>query len=115
MDEGETHQRLELPEPLTGRPVAREERQRWARPGTAEGELVLGYDSHGVPVRVEYHWWRYFSQANPDMDDVYTAELFVRQPDGDWLYLQRPGETQFVRAPHDKVKALLARHLGVDV
>ncbi len=95
--------------------MVRTERQRWARPGTAEGELILGYDSHGAPVRIEYHWWRWFSRANPALADVYTAELFVRRAEGDWLYLQRPGEAGFVRAPHERVRAVLAKHLGVSV
>jgi hypothetical protein len=115
MSEDETPQRLALPEPLIGRPVAREERQQWARPGKAEGELILGYDSDARPVRVEYHWWRWFSRTNPELEDVYTAELFVRQPDGDWLYIRLPGQTAFVRAPHERVRAVLAEHLGVAV
>jgi hypothetical protein len=48
------------------------------------------------------------------MADVYTAELWVRQPDGSWLYLLRPSETRFVRVGHDDVRRLLARHLDLD-
>ncbi len=106
--------RLALPEPLTGLKPARRERQRWQRLGRAEGELDIGYDAADRPVRVEYHWVRLFSRANPDLADVYTAELWVRQPDGDWLYLVRPAADGFRRVPHAAVRAVLARHLGLD-
>ncbi len=53
----------------------------------AEGELEIGYDAGDRVVRVEYHWVRLFSRANPQVPDVYTAELWVRQRGGDWLYL----------------------------
>jgi hypothetical protein len=106
--------KLVLPEPLTGLRPVRRERQRWQRLGRAEGELEIGYDAAGRPVRVEYHWARYLSLANPALADLYTAELWVRQPPGDWLYLIRPGSRGFERVAHDRVGSLLARHLGLD-
>lgn len=104
----------ELPEPLTGVRPVRTERQRWLRHGRGEGELKIGYDASDRPVRVEYHWVRNLSRANPGLPDVYTAELWVRQPDGDWLYFLRPTGTRFVRVGHDLVRPLLAQHLGLD-
>ena len=104
----------DLPEPLTGARPVRRERQRWQRLGRAEGELDIGYDRDGRPVRVEYHWARYLSAADPRLEDVYTAELWVRQADGDWLYLVRPGATGFARVAHDRLRPLLVRHLGLD-
>lgn len=106
--------RIVLPEPLTGVRPVRRERQRWQRLGRAEGELDIGYDTADRPVRVEYHWVRLFSRADPGLADVYTAELWVRQPDGDWLYLVRPAEDGFRRVAHRAVRAVLARHLGLD-
>jgi hypothetical protein len=106
--------KMTLPEPLTGVRPVRRERQRWQRLGRAEGELDIGYDQADRPVRVEYHWVRYFSLANPALPDVYTAELWVRQPEGDWLYLVRPTADGFQRVGHDAVRALFARHLGLD-
>jgi hypothetical protein len=106
--------RIELPEPLTGLRPVRRERQRWQRLGRAEGELEVGYDAEDWPVRVEYHWARYLSGADPNLPDVYTAELWVRQPDGDWLYLVRPTGGGFRRVPHARVRELFARHLGLD-
>jgi hypothetical protein len=104
----------DLPEPLTGLRPVRRERQRWQRLGRAEGELDIGYDAEDRPVRVEYHWARYLSAANPALADVYTAELWVRQPDGDWLYLVRPGAQHFARVAHVRLRPLLVRHLGLD-
>lgn len=104
----------ELPEPLTGLRPVRRERQRWQRLGRAEGELDIGYDAADRPVRVEYHWARYLSVANAELADVYTAELWVRQPDGDWLYLVRPGAKSFARVAHDRLRPLLVQHLGLD-
>ena len=106
---------LALPEPLTGRRVVRRERQRWQRLDRAEGLLDVGYDEADRPVRVEYHWVRYFSRANPAVADVYTAELWVRQATGDWLYLLRPARDGFVAVPHAALRPLLMRQLGVDV
>ncbi len=103
-----------LPEPLTGLRAVRRERQRWQRLGRAEGELDIGYDAHDRPVRVEYHWVRYLSAADPRLADVYTAELWVRQADGDWLYLLRPGAAHFAKVPHAGLRPLLVRHLGLD-
>jgi hypothetical protein len=103
-----------LPEPLTGLRAVRFEHQRWQRLGRAEGELNVGYDEAGRPVRVEYHWVRYLSRANPALADVYTAELWVRQPDGDWLYLLRPAERGFVRVRHEAVRRLFRAHLNLD-
>jgi hypothetical protein len=107
--------RILMPEPLTGIRPVRYQHQRWQRLDRAEGELQIGYDAAGRTVRVEYHWIRWFSRANPDMSDVYTAELWVRQPGGDWLYLLRPAKTRFVAARHADVRAVLARHLNLDV
>ena len=103
-----------LPEPLGAIRPVRRERQSWQRLGRAEGELEIGYDSAGLPVRVEYHWARYLSRADPRLADVYTAELWARRPAGDWLYLLRPGVGGFINVAHDRVRPLLARHLGVD-
>lgn len=103
-----------MPEPMTGRRVVRRERQAWQRLGRAEGELEIGWDAEGQAVRVEYHWWRYLSRANPKLSDVYTAELWVRQEDGEWLYLLRPGRRHFERVTHEAVRTVLAGHLGVD-
>jgi hypothetical protein len=106
--------RIDLPEPLGGLRPVRRERQRWQRLGRAEGELDVGYDAEGRPVRVEYHWVRYFSRANPDVADVYTAELWVRRAGGDWLYLVRPGAGAFTTARHADVRQLFAFHLNLD-
>ncbi len=106
--------RIDLPEPLGGLRPVRRERQRWQRLGKAEGELDVGYDAGGRPVRVEYHWARYFSRANPELSDVYTAELWVRRADGDWLYLVRPGAGAFATVWHADVRRLLALHLNLD-
>lgn len=102
--------KLELPEPLTGLRAV----QRWQWLGRAEGELDVGYDAADRPVRVEYHWARYLSLANPELADVYTAELWVRQPGGDWLYLIRPSGRSFERVAHAQVRLLFARHLSLD-
>lgn len=107
--------KLLLPEPLTGLKPVRRERQRWQRLGRAEGELDVGYDAEDRPVRIEYHWVRYFSQANPALADVYTAELWVRQPDGGWLYLVRPTRDAFERVAHASLRPLLLQHLNIDV
>ena len=106
--------KVPLPEPITGRRPARRERQRWQRLGRAEGELDIGYDAEGRLVRVEYHWARYFSRANPGLEDVYTAEIWIRQPGGDWLYLVLPGADGFRAVPHAEVRRLLAAHLNLD-
>jgi hypothetical protein len=106
--------KLVLPEPLTGLRPVRRERQRWQRLGRAEGELDVGYDTADRPVRVEYHWARYLSLANPALADVYTAELWVRQPGGDWLYLIRPSGQGFARVDHARVRQLFATQLGLD-
>ena len=50
-------------------------------------------------MRVEYHWARYLSRANPNLPDVCTAELRVRRPDGDWLYLLARQARLPARAP----------------
>ncbi len=107
--------RIPLPEPLgTIRPV-RVEHQHWHRIGRAEGELVIGYDAEGRPVRIEYHWVRFLSRANPALADVYTAELWARRPDGDWLYIVRPGLDRFASVAHRDLAPHLARHLGIDL
>jgi hypothetical protein len=106
--------RITLPEPIGGLRPARRERQRWQRLGRAEGELDLGYDAEGRLVRVEYHWLRHLSRANPDLDDVYTAELWARRADGDWLYLVRPGGDAFAPVRHADVRRLFAQHLNLD-
>jgi hypothetical protein len=106
--------RAQLPEPLAGRKPVRFEHQHWHRMGRAEGELEVGYDADDRPVRVEYHWLRYFSRANPALDDVYTAELWVRQPAGGWLYLVRPGADGFVPVTHEAVRTIFRQHLDLD-
>ena len=113
--EWQVENRLSMPEPLIGLRPVRYQHQRWQRRDRAEGELEIGYDANGRTVRVEYHWVRWFSRANPELSDVYTAELWVRRPDGDWLYLLRPAKTWFVPARHADVRAVLARHLNLDV
>lgn len=106
---------MALPEPLNVVRPERVESQRWHRLGRAAGELVVGYDIEDLMVRVEYHWVRWLSQANPALDDVYTAELWARQPSGGWLYLLRPQRDSFATLAHEDVRTLLARHLNVDV
>jgi hypothetical protein len=107
--------RLSLPEPITGRRAIRRERQRWQSLGRAEGELDIGYDADGALVRVEYHWLRHFSQAASGLNDVYTGELWVRQDDGDWLYLVQPtGGGGFEKVGHADVRRLFALHLNLD-
>jgi len=107
--------RITLSDPITGLRPVRTERQRWERLGRARGELQIGYDACGRPVRVEYHWIRHLSRADPKLDDVYTAELWVRQPDGDWLYIVQPGQDAFIRIPHEPLKELLLQHLDLDL
>ncbi|MCS6780552.1 MAG: hypothetical protein NZ555_12730 [Geminicoccaceae bacterium] len=107
--------RIVLPEPLGGIPPVRFEHQHWQRLGRAEGELDIGYDEQDRPVRIEYHWIRYFSRANPALADVYTAELWVRRPRGDWLYIVRPGLDRFAVVAHADLAPLLARHLNIDL
>ena len=104
-----------LPASLTGIRAVRREHQCWQRLGRAEGELDVGYDAADRPVRVEYHWARYPSLANPGLADVYTAELWVRQPGGHWLYLIRPSAQGFARFAHAAVRILFVRHLGLAV
>lgn len=104
-----------LPEPITGIRPVRYEQQQWQRLGRAEGRLKIGYNSDDKPVRIEYHWMRYFSKANPDLADVYTAELWVRQADGNWLYIIQPSQSSFVAIEHEPLKALLAEHLNIDL
>lgn len=108
-------ERHDLPSPLGGIPAVRFEHQHWQRLDRAEGELRVGYDERDRPVRVEYHWRRYFSRANPALEDVYTAELWVRRPDGDWLYLVRPAAQNFVRVAHDALRPLLHEHLNLEI
>jgi hypothetical protein len=107
--------RLALPEPLTGARPVRFEHQHWQRLDRAEGELEIGYDAAGRPVRIEYHWKRYFSRANPAVADVYTAELWVRERTDGWLYLVQPGQPGFVSVPHAPLRALLKEHLNIDI
>jgi hypothetical protein len=111
----EPMQREVLPEPLGVRQVVRTERQDWQKLGRAAGELEIGYGADGNPVRVEYHWIRYFSRSNPALDDVYTAELWARHAAGFWLYLLRPTRQSFVTVEHDVLRPLLARHLSIDI
>lgn len=108
-------EKLDLPEPLGGREVLSREVQQWQKLGRASGHLEVGYDGDGQPVRIEYHWHRYFSHANPHLTDVYTAELWVRHRDGHWMYLLRPSQNSFVPVVHDKLRPLLRRHLNVDI
>ena len=115
MRELQTIDRLSLPEPLTAVRPVRVERQHWQRLDRAAGELEIGYDDADRPVRIEYHWKRFFSRANAELDDVYTAELWVRNRDGGWLYLVQPGETRFVPVPHAPLRALLQEHLNIDI
>lgn len=107
--------RIELPEPLGVIRPLRFERQHWHRLGRAEGELSIGYDAADRPVRVEYHWIRWLSRANPALDDVYTAELWARRPEGDWLYIVRPGLDRFATVAHADLAPLMARHLDIDL
>ena len=107
--------RVVLPEPLGAIRPVRTERQHWHRRGRAEGELSIGFDEADRPVRIEYHWVRWFSRANPALPDVYTAELWARRPDGLWLYIVRPGLDRFATVAHRDLAPLLARHLGIDL
>lgn len=107
--------RLQLPEPLTGVRPVRFEHQHWHRLERAEGELEIGYDAADRPVRIEYHWRRWFSRANPALADVYTAELWVRERADGWLYLVQPGGPGFVPVPHGPLRALLREHLNIDI
>ncbi|WP_027133631.1 hypothetical protein [Geminicoccus roseus] len=107
--------RLVLPEPLGTLRPARTETQRWQRLGMAEGELVLGWSAGQVLVRIEYHWIRWLSRADPGADDVYTAELWARRPAGDWAYLILPGGPRLRLVEHGRLRPLLARQLGVDI
>jgi hypothetical protein len=107
--------RIVLPEPLGTIRPERSETQRWQRLGRAEGELVLGWSADGALVRVEYHWIRRLSQANPVLSDVYTAELWARRPAGDWLYMVQPGEPQLHLVDAARLRPLLLRQLGIDI
>ena len=107
--------RFLLPEPIGIELPVRFEHQHWQRLDRAEGELDVGYDAAGSVVRVEYHWLRYFSKANPELDDVYTAELWCKRPAGDWLYLVRPGQDQFRLVEHGDLQPLLNQHLNIDI
>jgi hypothetical protein len=115
MREWQIRDRLRLPEPLNGERVVRFEHQHWQRLDRAEGELDVGYGSADWPVRIEYHWKRHFSRANPAIDDVYTAELWVRQQTCDWLYLVQPGQATFVTVAHAPLRTLLMKHLNIDI
>ncbi|MEL6348583.1 MAG: hypothetical protein AAFV53_36100 [Myxococcota bacterium] len=95
--------------------VVRSESQRWERKGFAEGELILGYGIFDDIVRVEFHWWRFFSRSHRDVNDVYTGELWAKRPAGDWLYLMpQKGEQKHV-VPHDALAALLEKQLDVHI
>ena len=115
MREWQIDNRLHLPEPLSALRPVRFEHQHWQRLERAEGELSIGYDAADRPVRIEYHWKRYFSRANPDLDDVYTAELWVRERSDGWLYLVQPGQLGFAAVPHAPLRALLRQHLNIDI
>jgi hypothetical protein len=115
MSDWHMQDRLPLPEPLTGERPVRFEHQHWQRLERAEGELDIGYDAGDRPVRIEYHWKRFFSRANPEVADVYTAELWVRQRDGGWVYLIQPGHPGFVPVPHAPLRTLLQHHLNIDI
>ncbi len=108
-------ERIVLPEPLGALRPVRSELQRWHRLGRAEGELSIGYDTADRPVRIEYHWIRWLSLADPALPDVYTAELWARRPQGDWLYIVRPGLDRFALVAHHELAPLLARHLGIEL
>lgn len=108
-------ERYTFPAVVGGCPVARTEDQSWSRHDRAQGTLHIGYDTADRFVRIEYHWWRWFSRADPDMDDVYTAELWVRRPDGDWTYLLHPGDEVAVRVRHAELRPVLAQALGIDI
>jgi hypothetical protein len=112
---GPAFTRLVLPEPLGAIRPVRTEHQRWQRHRRAEGELLIGRDAADRAVRVEYHWVRWLSLADPGLADVYTAELWARRPDGDWLYLLRPGRAHALPVSHRRVAPLLRAQLGVDV
>lgn len=115
MRDWQIEHRLTLPEPITALRPVRSEHQHWQRLDRAAGELAIGYDARDRPVRIEYHWIRYFSRANPDLEDVYTAELWARQRNGSWLYLVQPGDHGFVAVPHDPLRSLLKEHLNIDI
>ena len=115
MSEWQIQDRISLPAPLTGVLPVRVEHQHWQRIDRAEGELAIGYDAADRPVRIEYHWKRYFSRANPEIEDVYTAELWARDRNGGWLYLLQPGQDGFVPVPHAPLRALLRQHLNIDI
>ena len=106
---------VELPEPLTGLAATRTERHDWQRLGKAEGLLVVGFDEDDQPVRVDYHWWRFYSRNVNGADDVYTAERWVKQPAGHWLYIVQPGAAGFVSVEHRQLRPLLADNLNVDI
>ena len=98
-----------------GRAVLRTEDQRWSRQGRADGLLTIGYGEGDQPVRIEYHWWRWFGRADPRAEDVYTAELWVRRPVGDWSYLLYPGPESAALVDHDRLRPVLLQALGVDI
>ena len=107
--------RIVLPEPLgTVRP-SRYETQRWQRLGRAEGELVLGWSADGALVRIEYHWIRRLSLADPSVADIYTAELWAQRPTGEWAYMLLPGEPRLHAVQHERLRPLLLRQLAVDI
>ena len=104
-----------FPPVVGGRRVVRTETQKWSRADRAEGTLDLGYNSKNQTVRVEYHWWRWFSRADSTLKDVYTAELWVQRPAGDWIYLLHPGSGVAATVSHDRLRPLLIQALGVDI
>jgi hypothetical protein len=104
-----------FPPVVGGRAVARTEAQNWSRADRAEGRLELGYDADDRPVRIEYHWWRWFSRAEPSIADVYTAELWIRRADGDWTYLLHPGSGVAATVTHHALRPVLVQALGVDI
>lgn len=107
--------RIVLPAPLGVLRPARTETQRWQRLGRAEGELVLGWSPTDELVRIEYHWIRRLGQANPDLEDVYTAELWAKRPAGDWYYMVLPGEHRLHVVQQEALQPLLLSQLGVDI
>ncbi|MFO1039682.1 MAG: hypothetical protein U1E45_22790 [Geminicoccaceae bacterium] len=108
-------EKLCMPEPLGTREVIRREVQHWQKLGRASGHLEVGYDADDQPVRIEYHWIRYFSRTNPKVSDIYTAELWARHRDGHWMYLLRPSQNSFVPVAHDRLRPLIRTHLNIDI
>ena len=106
---------LALPELFGAIVPVRREHQRWERPDVAWGKIEIGYGAEDRIVRVAYRWHRRLATPDGTPRPVTTAELWARRPDGAWLYLVRPGEEGVRTVPHAPLRALLVRHLNVDI